>query len=67
MESTTMLEEVWHVKDEWARAAGEDIHHLCQHIRQWPAKYPHPRPAAQNEELPRSVAAEVDDSGGMLL
>jgi hypothetical protein len=67
MEPNPMLEEVWHVKDEWARAAGEDIHRLWQYIRQWPAEYSHPRPAAQNGEQPRRLAAEVADSGRMLL
>jgi hypothetical protein len=59
MESNPMLVDVWRIKAEGAREAGEDIHHLCQHIRQWPA--------AQNGELSRSLAAEVADSGRMLL
>jgi hypothetical protein len=30
MESNPMVVEVWRIKDQWARAAGVDIHRLCQ-------------------------------------
>lgn len=36
-----MFEEVWHVKDEWARAAADDIHRLRQKTRQWAVEHPH--------------------------
>jgi hypothetical protein len=42
MESNPMLEEVWRVKNAWARAADDDIHRLCQNTRQWAADHPHP-------------------------
>ncbi|MGD0262513.1 MAG: hypothetical protein ABSD29_22340 [Verrucomicrobiota bacterium] len=37
MESNPMLEEVWRIKDEWAREASNDIHRLCESTRQWAA------------------------------
>jgi hypothetical protein len=38
MESNPMLEEIWRIKDELAREAGDDIHRLCRNILQWEAK-----------------------------
>jgi hypothetical protein len=59
MESNPMLEKVWRIKDESASEAGDDVHRLCQHIRQWAAEYSHSGLAAQNEEQSRRLAAKV--------
>ena len=40
MESNPVLEEVWHIKDELAGEASNDIHRLCENTRQRAAGHP---------------------------
>jgi len=55
-----ILEEVWRVKDELAREAGDDIHRLCENTRQWAAAHPHPGPVVRNAEDLRRLVAEQE-------
>jgi hypothetical protein len=57
---TPILEEVWRVKDELAREAGDDIHRLCENTRQWAAEHPHPGPVVGNAEDLRRLVAEKE-------
>ncbi len=58
MELNSILAEVWRIKDEMAREAGDDLHRLCENTRQWAAKHPHPGPIAGNASALRRMAAE---------
>jgi len=54
MKPNPILEEVWRIKDELAREAGNDLHQLCENTRKWAAAHPHPGPSLNNaEELRR--------------
>jgi hypothetical protein len=58
MKPDTILEEVWRVKEELSREAGDNLPQLCENTRQWAAEHPHPSPALNNaEELRRYLAA----------
>ena len=58
MKPNLILEEVWRVKDELAREAGNDVHRLCENTRQWAATHPHPGPRVRDvEELRRLLEA----------
>jgi len=48
MNPNPILEEVWRIKDELAREAGNDVHQLCENTRQWAAAHPHPGPAIKS-------------------
>jgi hypothetical protein len=50
MKPIPILEEVWRVKDELAREAGNDLHQLCENTRKWAAAHPHTGPAFNNAE-----------------
>lgn len=59
MKPNPILEEVWRVKDELAREAGDDIHRLCENTRRWAADHPHPGPVVRTaEELRQLVTAK---------
>jgi hypothetical protein len=60
MKRNPILEEVWRVKDELAREAGDDIHRLCENTRQWAAEHPHPGPVVRNAEELRQLVAEKE-------
>jgi len=50
MKPDPILEEVWRIKDDLAREAGNDLHQLCENTRKWAAAHPHPGPALNNAE-----------------
>ena len=50
MKTNPILKEVWRIKDELAREAGNDLHQLCENTRRWAAAHPHPGPALDNAE-----------------
>jgi hypothetical protein len=57
MKTNPILEEVWRIKDELAREAGNDLHQFCENTRKWAATHPHTSPALSNaEELRRHLA-----------
>ena len=58
MERNAILEEVWRIKDELAREAGDDLHRLCENIRQWAAEHPHSGPVIGSAHELRRLAAE---------
>ena len=60
MKPNPILEEVWRVKDELAREAGNDIHRLCENTRQWAAEHLHPGPVVRNAEDLRQLMAEQE-------
>ena len=58
MKADSILEEVWRVKDDLAREAGNDIHRMCGNARKWLAEHPHAGPVARNaKELHRLATA----------
>lgn len=60
MKSNPILEEVWRIKDELSREAGDDIHRLCENTRHWAAEHPHPGPVVRDGEALRRLAAEME-------
>jgi hypothetical protein len=59
MKPNPILEEVWRIKDELAREAGNDIHRLCENTRRWAAAHPRSGPVVQSaQELRRVLAKE---------
>jgi hypothetical protein len=60
MRSNPILEEVWRIKDELAREANYDIHHLCENTRRWAAEHPHDGPVVHNAEELRQLIAEKE-------
>ena len=59
-ERKTVLEEVWHIKDDLVREAGNDVHRLCENTRQWAAAHPHPGPRLRNTVELRRWLAEME-------
>jgi hypothetical protein len=60
MKPNPILEEVWRVKDELARDAGDDVHRLCENTRQWAAEHPHSGPVVRSAEELRRLLAEKE-------
>jgi hypothetical protein len=58
MEPNLMLDEVWRIKDELAREAGNDLHRLCANTRRWAATHPHSGPVVASAIELRRLAAE---------
>ena len=58
MKPNPILEDVWRIKDELAREAGNDLHQLCENTRKWAAAHPHPGPVFDNAEELRRYLAE---------
>ena len=59
MKADPILEEVWRIKDELAREAGNDVHRLCENTRKWAAEHPHPGPVLQSaDELRQFIEQE---------
>jgi hypothetical protein len=58
MEHNPMLEEMWRIKDELAREAGDDVHRLCANTRRWAAAHPHSGPIVTSAQELRRLAAE---------
>ena len=58
MERNPILEEVWRIKDELAREAGDDLHRLCENTRRWAAEHPHSGPIIGSAHELRRLAAE---------
>ena len=60
MKPNPILEEVWRVKDELSREAGNDLHRLCENTRQWAAEHPHAGPVVRSAEELRQLLAEKE-------
>ena len=58
MEPNPILEEVWRIKDELAREAGDDLHRLCENTRRWAAEHPHCGPIVGDARELRRLAEE---------
>ena len=58
MKPNPILEELWRVKDELAREAGDDIHRLCENTRQWAAEHPQPGLIIRTAEDLRRLVVE---------
>ena len=57
MKPNPILDEVWRIKDELAREAGNDVRRLCENTRQWAVNHPHPGPVIRTaNDLSRLVA-----------
>jgi len=71
MKPNPILEEVWRVKDDLAREAGNDVRRLCQNSRQWAAEHPHPGPVVRSAEDLRRLVADMErqraESSAMVL
>ncbi|MCX8091955.1 MAG: hypothetical protein N3I86_13650 [Verrucomicrobiae bacterium] len=59
MKPNPVLEELWRIKDELAREAGDDVHQLCENTRKWAAEHPHPGPVVRNADELRQLLAEI--------
>lgn len=57
MKSNPILEEVWRIKDELAREANYDVHHLCENTRRWMVEHPHKGLVVRNAEELRQLVA----------
>ena len=60
MKRDPILEELWRVKDELAREAGNDVRRLCENTRQWSAQHPHSGPVIRSAEELRQYVEEQD-------
>lgn len=60
MKPNPILEEVWRVKDDLAREAGNDVHRLCENTRQWAAEHPHPGPVVRSADDLRRLVADKE-------
>jgi hypothetical protein len=60
MKSNPILEEVWRIKDELAREAGDDIHRLCENTRRWAAEHSHAGLVVHDAEELRRVLAGME-------
>jgi hypothetical protein len=60
MESDPMLEEMWRVKDAWAREATDEVHRLCQSTCKGAAEHLHPGPLGGNGKQLWDLAAEME-------
>jgi hypothetical protein len=58
MEHNLILEEVWRIKDELAREAGDDLHRLCENTRRWAVDHPPSGPVIGSAQELRRLAAE---------
>jgi hypothetical protein len=59
MKADPILEELWRIKDELAREAGNDVRRLCENTRRWAAAHPHSAPVVRDaEELRKLIEAE---------
>ena len=63
MKPNPTLEEVWRIKDDLAREAGDDVRRMCENTRKWAAAHPHPGPVVKNaEELRRFYEGQDAES-----
>ncbi len=60
MKPSSILEEVWRIKDELAREAGYDIHRMFENLRKWSAEHPHAGPVVRNAGELRLLVAEEE-------
>ena len=60
MKANPILEKVWRIKDELARAADYDIYRLCENTRKWAETHPHPGPIVGGAEKLRYLAAKEE-------
>ena len=60
MKPNPILEEVWRVKDDLAREAGNDVHRLCENTRQWAEAHPHPGPVVRSADDLRRLVADKE-------
>lgn len=51
MKSNPILEEVWRVRRELERQAGDDLETLCEQTRAWTATHPLPGPLVEAADL----------------
>ena len=66
MESNPMLDEVWPVKDQWARVADDNVYRLCQNTCQWAAEHSHPSLVLHgSEELRRQPFPDAPIKGSL--
>ncbi len=57
MKANPILQEIWDIKDELARAANYDVRQLCENTRRWMEEHPHNGPVVRNAEELRQRAA----------
>jgi hypothetical protein len=43
-----ILEELWQIRDDLAREAGDDVARICEKTRPWAAAHPHPGPVLKD-------------------
>jgi len=60
MKPNPILEEVWRVKDDLAKEAGNDLSRLCQNTRAWAEAHPHEGPSISSAAELRQSLREND-------
>lgn len=58
MKRDPILEELWRVKDDLAREAGNDVRRLCENTRQWSAQHPPSGPVIRSAAELRQYVEE---------
>ena len=60
MKANPILEELWKIKDDLAREAGNDTHRFFDNLRKWAAEHPHPGPVVRTAEEMRQLVNEKE-------
>ena len=60
MKSNPILEEIWRIKAQLAREAGNDMHTFCEQLMEWSNSHPHPGPIIRNAEDLRRLVEEAE-------
>jgi hypothetical protein len=60
MKPNPILEEVWRIKDELAREAGDDVHRMCENTRKWAAEHPHTGPIVRDADALRRYYEQLE-------
>ena len=60
MKANPILEELWKIKDDLGREAGNDTHRFFDNLRKWAAENPHPGPMVHSAGELRQLAGEKE-------
>lgn len=67
LKTNSILEDLWRVKDDLAREAGNDVHRLCENTRRWAAAHPHAGPVVKNAAELRALLAKNEAEATLAL
>ena len=60
MKTNPILEEIWRIKDDLAKEAGNDLHQICENTRKWVAQNPHAGIVVRNAGELRQLMAQEE-------